>query len=148
MALSSAKIVGASPHIDRPFGWKTYYVTPDLLTGVVDVTVDTLPAGTIILDAQLCTIAEASGVGVVNLDVEVGATGVGDTVLISDAADGGTTLGAVSAITVPIAANLLTINAVSLGGSPLVVNAEITYGGTETTAPTYAIMLLCGRNEY
>jgi hypothetical protein len=148
MALSSARITGANPHIERPFGWKTYYVTPDLLTSVVDVTVDILPAGTVILDANLCTVAIASEVGTVNLEVEVGAAGVDDTVLIADEADGGSKLGSVAAITVPTAANLKTINAVSLGGLPLVVNAQITYSGTETVAPTYAISLLCGRNEY
>jgi len=148
MALSAATIVGANPHIDRPFGWKTYYVTPALLTGTIDVTVATLPAYTVILDAKLVTIVAASGVSTTNLDIEVGATGVGDTGLISDAADGGSTIGSVNAITVPTAANLITVNAVSLGGADLVVNAEITYGGTETSAPTYAVMLLCGRNEY
>ena len=149
MALSSAKIIGASPHVDRPFGWKTWYITPDLLTGAtVDCTVDTLPAGTIIFDAKLCTVAAASGVSTTNVSFEIGATGVGDTALIADAADGGSTLGSVAAITVPTAANLITINAVSLGGADLVVNMAIVYGGTELTAPTYALSLLCGRNEY
>ena len=148
MALSSATIVGANPHVDRPFGWKTWYITPVLLTGTVDCTVDTLPAGTVIYDAKLCTVGAASGVSTTNLDVEIGSTGVGDTTLISDAADGGSTIGSVNAITVPTAVNLIAVNAVSLGGADLVVNAEITYGGTETTAPTYAISLLCGRNEY
>jgi hypothetical protein len=148
MALSSATIIGASPHVDRPFGWKTWYITPVLLTGTVDCTVDTLPAGTIIYDAKLCTVVAASGSSTTNLGVEIGATGVADTVLVADAADGGSTIGSVNAITVPTAVNLITINAVSLGGADLVVNAAITYGGTETIAPTYAISLLCGRNEY
>lgn len=146
--MASAVIVGANPHIERPFGWKTFYVTPAVLTGTTDVTVTTFPAGTVIVDAKIITVGAASGVSTTNLDVEVGATGVGDTTLISDAADGGSVLGTVSALTVPTVANLLTVNAVSLGGSDLVVNAEITYGGTETTAPTYMISFLCGRNDY
>jgi hypothetical protein len=148
MALSSAKIVGANPHIERPYGWKTFYVTPDLLTGIVDVTVTTLPAYTVIMGMRVMTYAQASGVSTVNIDIEVGATGVGDTVLLADSADAGSTIGTLSLVTAPSIANLLTVNVVSLGGSDLVVNAEITYGGTETTAPTYLIAILCGRNEY
>ena len=138
----------SSPHIDRPFGWKFFYVTPETLTGVTDVTVVTLPANTVIVDMKIITVGAASGVSTTNIDVEVGATGAGDTTVISDAANGGSTLGTTSALTLPTVANLLTINAISLGGTPLVVNAEITYGGTETTAPTYAIGILCGRNDY
>jgi hypothetical protein len=152
MALSSAKIVGASPHIDRPIGWKTYYVTPTLLTGAeVDCTVDTLPAGTFIIDARVVTIVAASGVSTVNIGVEIGATGAGDTALVADVANGGSTVGSINTIITPTAANLITINTVSLhltNPQDLVVNAAIVYGGTETIAPTYAIMLLCGRNEY
>jgi len=139
-------VIGASPHIERPFGWKTYYVTPQALTGVADVTIDTLPAETVVLDAKIVTIVAASGVGVVNCDLEF--TALGGTALLSDAADGGSIIGSVSAINAPTAANLITVNAASLGGTAQVVNLEITYGGTETIPPTYGVSILCGRNDY
>jgi hypothetical protein len=142
-------IIGATPHIDRPFGEKTYYVTPALLTGVVDVTVDTLPAGTIILGAKMVVVAPDVAATSSAADLEIGATGAGDTTLLDGGADFGGAIGKTVGYTTEVTdANLTTINAVSLGGSPLVVNLEISYVGTATTAPTYAVTITCGRNEY
>ena len=150
MALSSAQIVGATPSIDRPFGWKTYYVTPLLLTGDVDCTVDTLPAGTIILDTKLVIETASTSVSTTLVKIEVGATGAGDTALSTLGADSGKVLGNTESapIVASVDTNLTTVNAVSLGGADLVVNLNVTYGGTETTAPTVAVFILCGRNEY
>ena len=139
-------IIGASPHIERPFGWKTYYVTPEALSTGADITVDTLPAGTIILDAKMVIETASTAVGTTLVTVEVGANGAGETVLLTLGADSGKVLGnSESAVS---DANLTTINAVSLGGSPLVVNLAIVYSGTETIAPTVAVAILCGRNSY
>ncbi len=139
-------ITPASPHIDRPFGWRTYYVTPGTLTGVTDVTVDTIPAGTVILDAKMAVVAADVGATSSAGDLEIGATGAGDTEVLDGGADFGGTIGAVESAASDAA--LGTVNAVSLGGAALVVNLEVTYAGTATTAPTYAVSILCGRNDY
>lgn len=135
-----------SPHIDRPFGWKTWRVTPGTLTGTTDVTVATLPADTVILDAKMAVVVAEAGATTSTVDIEIGATGVGDTTLLTGGADWSGTLGNVESAASD--ANLATINAVSLGGSDLVVNAEIAYSGTATTAPTFEVSILCGRTSY
>lgn len=131
-------------HIERPFGWKTWRVTPGTLTGTVDVPVATLPDGTTILDAKMVVIQAEAGATSTDVDVEVGATGAGDTALLNGAADFAGTLGAVENTVTE--GNLGTINAVSLGGSDLVVNAQFTFVGTATTEPIVEIHILCGRN--
>lgn len=128
-------------HIERPFGWKTWRVTPETLTGTTDVTVATLPAGTTILDAKLVSIVAGNATATA-VDIEIGATGAGDTTLVGGL--NGQDAGAVENTVTE--ANLSTVNGVSLGGSPLVVNAEIAYTGTATTAPQFEVHLLCGRN--
>lgn len=139
-------IVPTSPHVDRPYGWKTFHVTPGTLTGTTDVTVVTLPAGTVILDAKMVVIAGDVGATTTSGDLEIGATGAGDTEVLDGGADFGGVTGAVESVASDAA--LSTVNAVSLGGSALVVNLEVAYGGTATTAPTYEVSILCGRNEY
>jgi len=139
-------IVPASPDIARPFGWHTFYVTPGTLTGTTDVTVVTLPAGTIIFDAKMVVAAADVAATTSAADLEIGATGAGDTEVLDGGADFGGAIGAVESAASDAA--LTTVNAVSLGGSALVVNLEVTYAGTATTAPTYAVSLLCGRNDY
>ena len=134
-----------TPHIERPFGWKTWRVTPEALTGVTDVTVATLPADTVVLGGRIVCISGDVGATASTVDVEIGTTGAGDTELMSGGADFLGTAGATeSAFT---DANLSVINANSLGGSDLVVNAEVTYSGTATSAPVFEVSLLCGRNE-
>jgi len=140
-------VTPATPHIERPFGWKTYEVEDQNLTGSgVDDTIVTLPAGTVILDAALVTTRASAGDGGAQVTIEVGATGAGDTALLTGGADNLGTIGTTENTVTE--GNLTTINAVSLGGSDLVVNATITYTGTATTAPKYQLHLLCGRNEY
>lgn len=143
-------ITPATPHIDRPFGWKTWYVTPGTLTGTTDVSIVTLPAGTIIFDAKMVVAAADVAATTSAADLEIGATGAGDTEVLDGGADFGGTIGAAeSGASHPaLDTALSTVNAVSLGGAALVVNLEVTYGGTATTAPTYAVSLLCGRNDY
>lgn len=137
-------VTPTSPHIERPFGWKTWRVTPGTLTGVTDVTVATLPAGTVILGGAIAVVVAEAGATTSTVDIEIGATGAGDTTLIAGGSDFGGDLGSI--VTTTTDANLETVNAVSLGGSDLVVNAEVTYSGTATTAPTFEVHLLCGRN--
>lgn len=140
-------VTPATPHIERPFGWKTYEVEDQNLTGTgADDTIVTLPAGTVILNAALVTTRAEAGATSSTVNIEVGATGAGDTALITGGADNLGTIGTTENTVTE--ANLTTINAVSLGGSDLVVNATITYVGTATTAPKYQLHLLCGRNEY
>lgn len=139
-------VTPTSPHIDRPYGWKTWRVTPEALTGVTDITVATLPAGTTILAGRIVVIRADVGATASAVDIEVGATGVGDTTLMTGGADFLGTLGNTESVTSD--ANLTTVNAVSLGGAPLVVNAEVTYTDTATTAPIFEVHLLCGRNVY
>ncbi len=136
----------ASPHIDRPFQWQTWEVTPGTLTGVTDVTVVTLPAGTLVTGAKLVTTAADVGATTSTADIEIGATGAGDTTVLTGGSDIGGVIGGTNVTYT--AANLSTINAVSLGGSALVVNLEVTYAGTATTAPTFAVMLKVGRLSY
>lgn len=144
--MASNIITGASQHVERPWEWHVAYVKPGALTGTIDVTAMTLPAGTIILDVKTVTVVAASGVSTCKVDIEIGATGIGDTTALTGNTDGGSVRGDVeSAVT---DANLLTINAVSLGGSDLVVNMEVAYGGTETASPTIAVCVLCGRQSY
>lgn len=137
-------IVPQTPHIERPFCWRTWRVTPETLTGVTDVTVATLPAGTVILGGRIAVITGDVGATASAVDLEIGATGAGDTTLMTGGADFlGTTGNTESAAA---DADLSTVNAVSLGGSDLVVNAEVTYSGTATSAPVFEVSLLVGRN--
>ena len=123
-----------------PYQWNTIRYTPTTLTGTVDEVIATLPAGTIILDAAIvCHRAQAGGTSC-TVDVEVGATGAGDTNLLT----GEVAVIATVENTVT-EANLLTINAVSLAGNPLKVNLEQTWVGTGATAPIFEVHLLMGR---
>ena len=40
-------ITPESPHIERPYGYKTWRVQPEALTGSPDVMIVTLPAGNV-----------------------------------------------------------------------------------------------------
>ena len=146
-------VIGASPHIDRPFGWKTYYVTPEGLSGVVDVLVDIFPPGTVFLDAKAAVVKLSSEVGTLAVDIEMGAVGStppgSDTTVLAGGADWGGTLGNVESAASD--GNLTLVNTLSLtgaAGTSVALNMEITYGGTETAPPTIAVSVLCGRNEY
>jgi hypothetical protein len=138
-------ITPATPHIDRPFGWKTWYVTPGTLTGTTDVTVATLPSGTIILDAKMVVAVADIAATSSAADLEMGAVGTEQEVL-EGGADFGGTLGVTESAASDAA--LSAVNLVSLGGTAIVVNLEVIYVGAATTAPTYAVSLLCGRNDY
>ena len=146
-------IIGATPHVERPFGWKTYYVTPQLLTGVVDVLVDTFPPGTVFLDAKAAVVKLSSEIGTLAVDIEMGAVGASPpgstTTVLTGGVDWGGTLGNVESAASD--ANLTIVNTLSLTGATgteVALNMEITYGGTETAPPTIAVAILCGRNEY
>lgn len=139
-------VISPTPSVEMPFAWKTWRVTPSVLTGTTDVTVATLPAGTTINGVSMTVVAAEVGATSTAADLEIGATGAGDTELCDGGADFGGALGAQAQTYTT--ANLTTINAVSLGGSDLVVNLEVTYVGTATTAPTYLVHLLCGRDDY
>lgn len=128
---------------NRPYGYQVWRFEPGTLTGTVDMTVATLPAGTIILDAALVCVRGDTGATTTTIDVEIGATGAGDTSILTGASDNAGAAGTVENTVTE--ANLTTINGVSLGGSALVVNAEITFSGTATVAPLMELHLLCGR---
>lgn len=144
--MATPNLLLGNPHSDRPFIWRGWRFSPGAVTGEVNITIATLPAGTIILDAAAVVVQAEAGATSSVLDVEVGATGIGDTNLLTGPADFGGAIGAVENTVTE--ANLTTINAVSLGGSPLVVNAEIIFVGTATTRPVYELYLLAGRFHY
>jgi hypothetical protein len=145
--MATPNLLQGNPHSDRPFAWKSWRFAPGVLTaGTINITVATLPAGTIILDgALLCEVADV-GATSTGWTIEVGATGAGDTALLTGGADFSGALGTTeNTIT---EANLTTINAVSLGGSALVVNAKSVIVGTATTRPVVQLHLLLGRFAY
>lgn len=143
-------IVPASPDVARPWNWLTFYVTPETLTGTVDVTVATLPAGTVVYDARMVVIAADVGATSSAADLEMGASPGTANTLLDGGADFGGTVGVTvgGAATTVVDATLSAINLVSLGGTDLVVNLEITFVGAATTAPTYLVAICCGRNDY
>lgn len=143
--MASDIIIGGTPHVERPYSDVPIRFTPGTLTGTYDATITTLPAGSVIIAAKMVVIRAQAGTTCA-VDIEIGATGAGDTTLLAGGADWATTLGNTESANTD--ANLTTINAVSLGGSDLVVNAEITYGATATTAPIIEVILTVGRSDY
>ena len=96
------------------------------------------------MDARVCCIRGDTGATATTVNIEVGATGAGDTAIITGPAD---LLGSAGGVEFSVTeGNLSTVNGVSLGGSDLVVNAAITYTGSATVAPIFELHLLCGRN--
>ena len=140
----AAIITPQSPHIERPFGWKTWRVKLGTLTGTSDETVVTLPAYTIILAGRIVVLQAPVGDGGATCDIEIGATGAGDTALLSGGADFLGTLGNTESVTSD--ANLTTINALAAAGGANVVNATTVWTGTATTTAIFEVSLLCGRN--
>lgn len=136
-----AEIIGLNQHTDRPFAWHAWKVTPGAseLTGTVDIALDTLPQDTVILDCRVVVLTPEAGATASALDVEVGAVDLYDT--------GADSLGTVSQYIAPTAGNIATINAL-LDAAEQIVNCEITYSGTATTAPIFIVSILCGRVDY
>lgn len=128
---------------EAPYRWGTIRWQPTTLTGTVDEVIATLPAGTIILDAVMVCIRGDTGATTTTIDLEIGATGAGDTSILTGPSDNAGTAGTVENTVTE--ANLTTINGVSLGGSALKVNVECTFSGSATVAPIMEFHLLYGR---
>lgn len=143
----ASKVTASTPHVDQPFGWKVFKVEPtSTAAATYDDTITTLPKGTIILDAHLYVARAEAGATSSAVDIEIGATGAGDTTLLT--ADTGT-IGVRDSLALDTVAALTTINTVGEAGtSDLVVNAEYAVVGTVTTTPIYYLCILCGRAEY
>ena len=136
-----ATIIGSNQSVERPFEWHSWSVTPDSdeLTGTVDIALDTLPQGTVILDCIVAVLVAEAGATTSALDVEVGAADLYDT--------GADSLGAVGAFKAATAGGVAACNALLLAAATA-VSCEITYSGTATTAPTFVVSILCGRVSY
>ena len=132
-----------TPDSSSPYKWRTIRWQPTTLTGTVDEVIATLPANTVILDAAMVCIRGDTGATTTTIDLEIGATGAGDTSIVTGPSDNAGTAGIVENTVTE--ANLATINAVSLGGSALKVNVECTFSGTATIAPIMEFHLLYGR---
>jgi hypothetical protein len=131
-----------------PFTWGTVRYTPTTLTGTFDEVIATFPAGTIFLDVQMTCIRADAGAGNVTVDLELNAAG--GTAIITGATDNAGTAG----LTTTFADNagrktaLDAMNASSLGGTAVGINAEVTIAtGTSTTPCIMEISVLYGRTQ-
>lgn len=139
-----ATIVGLNQDFDRPFAWHVYTVTPGSseLTGTVDIALDTIPAGTVILDCKVVVTTAEAGATSSALDVEVGAATLLDT--------GADSLGATGVFGVNDGSSTGGVPAsnAALASADAALNCEITYVGTATTAPVFHVAVLAGRNSF
>lgn len=139
-----ATIKGLNQDFARPFEWHVYTVTPgsDELTSTVDIPLDTIPQGTVIVDVKVVTTVAEAGATSSALDVEVGAV-----TLLDCGAD---SLGSVGVQSANDGASTPAIPAsnTALISADSVLNCEIAYSGTATTAPTFHVCILAGRNDF
>lgn len=136
-------IQGKSPLVDAPFQWFVYKVTFTEITNGsdFDVTLDTLPQGTVILDAKLAVTT-----------AEVGASDAAGGIVIDSGTDRELVAVAtdlnVAAITGSTAANCLTATQdLASAALPLVFRSS-RGSGAVTTPPVVYCAVLMGRTSY
>lgn len=138
-----AIVRSGNPDVSQPFGWKVAEVEllpAEFAAGTYDITVMTLPAGTVILDAYaVCTKAATVGTSML-ADIELAA---GGPALVTAGVDM-ETIGDTNTV-----GTINTINAAMVASTvPIAVNAEITVTGTATVSGAVTVAVLCGRVQY
>jgi len=142
-------IVSSLGYVTKPAEWQVIRFKPGVLTGNINVVVTTLPAYTVVLDARAVAIEAPVGDGGCKVDIECGATTGQETELFAGAADNVGAVGKTSTFADEAARKVAldAANAITLAGTPLIVNAEIAWTGTATAPFAMDVYLLCARPE-
>lgn len=138
-----------APSVELPAQWTKVRYQPTTLTGTVDDIFYTLPAYSQLLDMRVVTVQAEAGATTSTLDIEGGGALGQTTALITGASDNGGTLG-LSSEKASIAAwktSTDAINLVTMAGTAVKLNCELTFSGTATTAPIFDIWILIGKDS-
>lgn len=137
-----------TPSVQRPFEDVVIRWQPTTLTGTFDEIILTLPAYTVFLDVFLVCIRGDTGATTTTIDLELNAAG--GTAILTGASDNAGTAGLTTWFASEAARKTAVdaINASSLGGTAVGINAEVTVSGTYTVAPIMELHVFCGRFDY